>query len=49
VAFPINRHHPLVGNIVRFFNSSSMLESPCVQRALADYLPGSMTSQGSLR
>jgi len=49
VAFPINRHHPLVGNIVRFFNSSSMLESPCVQRALADYLPGSMASQGSLR
>lgn len=46
VAFPINRHHPLVGNIVRFFKSSSMLESPCVQRALSDYLPGATASQG---
>lgn len=39
VSFPINRHHPLVGNIVRFFKTSSMLESSCVQHALTDYLP----------
>lgn len=39
MSFPINRHHPLVGNIVRFFKTSSMLDSPCVQQALADYLP----------
>jgi hypothetical protein len=39
MCFPINRHHPLVGNIMRFFTASSMLESPCVQHALADYLP----------
>lgn len=38
LAFPINRHHPLVTNIVRFFHSSSLLESPCVQTALSDYL-----------
>jgi hypothetical protein len=38
LAFPINRHHPLVTNIVRFFHSSSLLDSPCVQRALSDYL-----------
>ncbi|ARA83574.1 diiron oxygenase [Pseudomonas ficuserectae] len=39
VSFPVNRHHPLVANIMRFFKSSSMLDDPCVQRALADYLP----------
>lgn len=38
LAFPINRHHPLVANIVRFFHSSSLLDSPCVQSALSDYL-----------
>jgi hypothetical protein len=38
LAFPINRHHPLVANIVRFFRSSSLLDSPCVQQALGDYL-----------
>ena len=38
LAFPINRHHPLVANIVRFFRSSSLLDSPCVQDALNDYL-----------
>lgn len=38
LAFPINRHHPLVANIVRFFRNSSLLESPCVQDALSDYL-----------
>jgi hypothetical protein len=38
LAFPINRHHPLVANIVRFFRSSSLLDSPCVQEALSDYL-----------
>ncbi|QGT84338.1 diiron oxygenase [Pseudomonas coronafaciens] len=43
--FPVNRHHPLIGNIVRFFKSSSMLEDPCVQRALADYLPAQSTMQ----
>jgi len=38
LAFPINRHHPLVGNIVRFFHNSSLLDAPCVQHALRDYL-----------
>ncbi|MGF6093097.1 diiron oxygenase [Pseudomonas sp. 18173] len=38
LAFPINRHHPLMANIVRLFHSSSLLESPCVQTALSDYL-----------
>jgi hypothetical protein len=38
VAFPINCHHPLVANIVQFFRSSSLLDSPCVQSALRDYL-----------
>ena len=38
LAFPSSRHHPLVANIVRFFHSSSLLDSPCVQTALSDYL-----------
>jgi len=38
LAFPINRHHPLVGNIVRFFHNSSLLDTPCVQHELRDYL-----------
>ena len=38
LAFPINRHHPLVANIMRFFRSSSLLDSPSVQHALSDYL-----------
>ena len=38
LAYPINRHHPLVANIVRFFQSSSLLDSPCVQTALSEYL-----------
>ncbi|TDK50868.1 diiron oxygenase [Pseudomonas moraviensis] len=38
LAFPINRHHPLVGNIVRFFHNSSLLDTQCVQHALRDYL-----------
>ncbi|SIR61673.1 P-aminobenzoate N-oxygenase AurF [Pseudomonas sp. B10] len=38
LAFPINRHHPLVGNIIRFFHNSSLLATPCVQHALRDYL-----------
>lgn len=38
LAFPINRHHPLVGNIVRFFHNSSLLDTPCVQHALRDHL-----------
>jgi hypothetical protein len=43
MSFPINRHHPLVGNIVRFFKTSSMLDSACVQHALAGYLPAGGT------
>ncbi|VVM63712.1 diiron oxygenase [Pseudomonas fluorescens] len=38
LAFPINRHHPLVGNIVKFFHNSSLLDAPCVQHALRNYL-----------
>ncbi|MFJ2467386.1 diiron oxygenase [Pseudomonas sp. NPDC087615] len=38
LAFPINRHHPLVGNIVKLFHNSSLLDTPCVQHALHDYL-----------
>ncbi|PYD05080.1 diiron oxygenase [Pseudomonas syringae group genomosp. 3] len=45
LSFPVNRHHPLIGNIMRFFKSSSMLDDPYVQRALAHYLP----AQGSLQ
>jgi hypothetical protein len=45
MSFPINRHHPLIGNIMRFFSASSMLQAPCVQRALADYLPAQETLQ----
>lgn len=36
--FPITAQHPLVGNIIRFFRHSSMLDAPCMQDALADYL-----------
>jgi hypothetical protein len=39
LAYPINHQHPLLGNILRFLRSSSMLESACVQDALRDYLP----------
>ena len=38
MSFPITASHPLVGNIVRFFKHSAMLEAPCMQEALADYL-----------
>ena len=38
LAFPINRHQPLVGNIIKFFHNSSLLDTPCVQHALRDYL-----------
>lgn len=38
LAFPINHHHPLVGNIIKFFHNSSLLDTPCVQHALRDYL-----------
>ncbi|WP_395599640.1 diiron oxygenase [Pseudomonas sp. A1437] len=38
LAFPINRHHPLVGNIIKFFHNSSLLDTPCVQHGLRDYL-----------
>ena len=36
--YPVNRHHPLVINIMRFLRNSSLLDSPCVQDALSDYL-----------
>lgn len=39
LAYPIHRQHPLLGNILRFFRASSMLDSACVQQALHDYLP----------
>ncbi|MHC6223297.1 diiron oxygenase [Pseudomonas sp. X10] len=39
LAYPINHQHPLLGNILRFLRSSSMLESACIQDALSDYLP----------
>ncbi|MFQ6576581.1 diiron oxygenase [Pseudomonas sp. UM16] len=39
MAYPIHSQHPLLSNILRFFRSSSMLDSPCVQHALAHYLP----------
>ncbi|MNJ32291.1 P-aminobenzoate N-oxygenase AurF [compost metagenome] len=39
MAYPIGKQHPLLVNILRFFRSSSMLDSPCVQNALAHYLP----------
>ena len=38
MSFPITPSHPLVGNIVRFFKHSAMLDAPCMQEALADYL-----------
>ena len=38
-AFPNKPQPPLLGNILRYFRSSSMLESPCVQDELHDYLP----------
>ncbi|QXI28696.1 diiron oxygenase [Pseudomonas vanderleydeniana] len=43
LAYPLNRHHPLVINIMRFLRNSSLLDSPCVQDTLGDYLlqPGS--------
>ncbi|MCX2891843.1 MULTISPECIES: diiron oxygenase [Pseudomonas] len=37
MAFPITAGHPLVGNIMRFFQTSTMLEDPAVQAALAAY------------
>lgn len=40
LAYPINHQHPLLANILRFFRSSSMLDSPCVRLALKAYLPG---------
>ncbi|EIK97357.1 hypothetical protein PMM47T1_06221 [Pseudomonas sp. M47T1] len=39
LAFPINRQHPLLANILRFFQGSSILDSPCARDALAAYLP----------
>ncbi len=41
MSFPISHSHPLIGNIVRFFKTSSMLDTRCVQTALASYLPAS--------
>lgn len=39
MAFPITSQHPLVSNIVRFFRASTLLDDPCMQSALARYLP----------
>ncbi|MDD1017155.1 diiron oxygenase [Pseudomonas rubra] len=39
MAYPIDHRHPLLGNILRLFKASAMLDSPCVQQALAHYLP----------
>lgn len=39
LAFPIGPQHPLVQNIVRFFKRAGLLETACVQAALAPYLP----------
>ena len=44
MAWPINHQHPLLGNILRFFRSSSLLDAPCVQAALVDYLPSGRPS-----
>lgn len=44
MAWPINHQHPLLGNILRFFRSSSLLDAPCVQTALVDYLPSGRPS-----
>lgn len=37
--WPIGHQHPLLGNILRFFRNSSLLDAPCVQEALAGWLP----------
>ncbi|MFJ4376510.1 diiron oxygenase [Pseudomonas japonica] len=42
--WPIGPRHPLLGNILRFFRNSSLLDTPCVQEALIDYLPSSRTA-----
>lgn len=39
LAFPITAQHPLVGNIVRFFRASTMLDDPSMEAALAAWLP----------
>ncbi|MDD2050753.1 diiron oxygenase [Pseudomonas putida] len=39
MTYPINHQHPLLGNILGFLHNSALLDSPCVQRALAHYLP----------
>ncbi|WPN98468.1 diiron oxygenase [Pseudomonas sp. MUP55] len=39
--FPITRQHPLIGNIMSFLQHSGMLHTPCVARALDNYLPAS--------
>lgn len=39
--WPIGPRHPLLGNILRFFSNSSLLDAPCVRQALDDYLPPS--------
>ena len=38
LVFPITPAHPMVGNIIRFFHASRLLEDPAMQTALADYL-----------
>lgn len=44
MAWPINHQHPLLGNILRFFRSSSLLDTPCVREALVEYLPSGRPS-----
>ena len=44
MAWPINHQHPLLGNILRFFRRSSLLDAPCVQEALNEYLPSERPS-----
>ncbi len=39
LAFPISRHHPMMGNIMNFLQHSGLLQTPSVAQALNDYLP----------
>lgn len=39
LAFPLGPQHPLVLNLMKFLRRSSLLDTPCVQQAVAPYLP----------
>lgn len=39
LAFPLGPQHPLVLNLMNFLRRSSLLDAPCVQQAVAPYLP----------